>query len=205
MNLDGVGSLPSRPIANTWYRYVETAYFKSPLDYLYTKRYPSRYSAGLSQPNPFAVVYVADHPTTAAFEVGQQFGDPLKPGGSVPNPANSYVILNVEVQLRYVVDLSDVDKAHAPLGTTAQELTGDWRGYRDRNPHTPARGPVGIAPTQELGAALFGNGRFEGFLAISAKRPCQLVLGVFPERMQNGSFLKFVFTDADGPHEFCVP
>lgn len=150
-------------------------------------------------------MYLCDSPTTAAFEVGALFGDPLKPGGSVPNPANSWATLNVQVQLRRVVDLADVNKVHKPLGTTAQELTGDWRGYRLRNPHTSVRAPVGIAPTQELGAALFASGKFEGFLAISAKLPYQLVLGVFPDRLQDDSFLQFSFVDAAGEHVFRIP
>jgi RES domain len=205
MNLDQVANLPSRPVASVWYRSVETGYFKSPLDYLYTKGYPSRYSAGSSQTEPFAVMYLGDDPITAAFEAGALFGDPLKPGGSVPNPANSWATLNVQVQLRRVVDLADVDKVHRPLGTTAQELTGDWRGSRIRNPHTAVRDPVGISPTQELGAALFAVGKFEGFLAISAKRPYQLVLGVFPERMRDDSFLQYSFVGEAGEHAFRIP
>lgn len=204
MNLDQVARLPSRPVTNTWYRHVETAYFNSPLDYLYTKNIPSRYSAGSLNAEPFAVVYLCDHPQVAAFEVGAIFGDPLKPGGSIPNPVSSWVTLNVQVQLRNVVDLSDVNGVHGPLRTTAQELTGDWRGYRTRNSNTPIKAPTGIAPTQELGAALFACKSFEGFLAISAKMPYHPVLGVFPERMRKDSFLKFAFTGTDGPHEFVI-
>ena len=205
MNLDQVATLPSRPIANTWYRFIQTAFFKSPLNYLYTKENWTRYSAGLVQAEPFSVVYLGDHPDVAALEVGAVFGDPLRPGGTIADPARSWVSLNVSVQLQSVVDLTDVSGVQKPLGTTAQELTGDWQGYTRRNMHTSVREPVGTAPTQELGAALFACKKFEGFIAISAKLATNRVLGVFPERMRNDSFLKYAFTDADGPHEFRIP
>ncbi|HEY3939952.1 MAG TPA: hypothetical protein VGL97_21165 [Bryobacteraceae bacterium] len=104
----------------------------------------------------------------------------------------------MEVRLQQIVDLTDVEATHLPLGTTAQELTGDWRGYRLRSPSTSVRAPIGIAQTQALGAVLFACKQFEGFLAISAKVPYSKVLGIFPERLRKGAFLSYSYTDAAG-------
>jgi hypothetical protein len=79
----------------------------------------------------------------------------------------------------------------ALIGTTAQELTGDWRGNRFRNPNSSVTAPTGPAPTQELGAALDGMPDIEGFFAISAKVPTHRSLVVFPEKLRSGSYLEF--------------
>jgi hypothetical protein len=97
-----------------------------------------------------------------------------------------------------VVDLTDVPGSQVPLLTTAQELTGDWKGYRQRSGGTSISAPAGIAPTQELGAALYASGLFEGFMALSAKMPYQRVLGIFPQRVDPGNFLRYTYVDAAG-------
>jgi len=102
------------------------------------------------------------------------------------------------VQLSKVADLTDAVRTPEILATTAQELTGDWDGYQLRSARTSVSGPVGIAPTQALGAALYASGAFEGFLAISAKIPYQKVLGVFPNRMAKGNFVRYSYSDAAG-------
>ena len=93
--------------------------------------------------------------------------------------------------LHDVIDLTDVTSAHIPLGTSAQELTGDWRGYGQRTPQTSVSEPTGIAPTQDLGKALFDTGT-EGFRAISAKIPFSKTLTVFTDSLQSGSSLTFI-------------
>ena len=112
---------------------------------------------------------VAGLPAIPQLEVGAIFGSPSEPGGLIANPAGSWLILNAEVRLTRVADLTDVGGSHVALSTTAQELTGDWRGYRQRSAQTSVSSPCGVSPTQELGAALFSSGLFEGFLAVSAK------------------------------------
>jgi hypothetical protein len=137
---------------------------------------------------PFDVLYLAENPVLALFEVEAMYGSPTVPGGAIPNPACSFVIINAHVQLSRVADLTDVAGSHAPLSTTAQELTGDWRGYHQRSAGTSVPAPLGATPTQDLGAALYATGIFEGFLAISAKLPYQMVLGVFPAHVAPGNF-----------------
>jgi hypothetical protein len=42
------------------------------------------------------------------------------------------MVLNVDVQLQAVADLTQESQQQL-LETTAQELTGDWRGYQQRS------------------------------------------------------------------------
>jgi hypothetical protein len=110
----------------------------------------------------------------------------------VPNPRRGYVILNVRVHLREVVDLTDVPGAQHLLDTTAKKLTGDWDGYGQRGSTRPVplSAPSGLAPTQELGEALYRTG-VEGFKAISAKIPTHRTLMVFPQNLSPASYLEY--------------
>ena len=46
--------------------------------------------------------------------------------------------------------------SQAHLVLSVQELTGDWRGYRNRSTRTNVSVPVGTAPTQALGKSIRG-------------------------------------------------
>ena len=60
-----------------------------------------------------------------------------------------------------------------------------------RNETTTAVEPVGVAPTQALGGALFTLPGLEGFRTVSAKIPYHVNLVVFPEKLQEGSRIEF--------------
>jgi hypothetical protein len=92
--------------------------------------------------------------------------------------------------LTNVMDLTD-PHTQTLLGTNAQELTVDWDAYQI-NRRTSVSHPTGIAPTQELGRALFTTG-IEGFWSVSAKVPYAKTLTVFPDNLLQTSSL--VFTD----------
>src|SRR5205085_10806665 len=96
----------------------------------------------------------------------------FSPPGSiitVASPGLAWAVLNVTVSLSQIADLTGV-LAQQALETTAQELTGDWIGYQLRAlPGASIASPTGIAPTQELGAALYGVPNLQGFLTLSAK------------------------------------
>jgi hypothetical protein len=98
--------------------------------------------------------------------------------------------LNVRVILTAVVDLTDVNAAHVPLNTNALELTGDWRGYQTRSHLTSVSEPMGTAPPQDLGKAIFDTGA-EGFRALSAKVSCNRTLFVFPDNLHRGSSVTY--------------
>ena len=76
------------------------------------------------------------------------------------------------------------------LGTTVQELTGDWQGYQTRGAGTSVKQSVGTAPTQDLGEAL-SSPSIEGFRTVSAKVPQQMNLIVFPQNLLKGSQLVY--------------
>ena len=198
MNLAVVAGLRSRSVAGILYRAVDPKYLATALGYSHAHLSASRYYEGPAAAVPFDTVYLAENPLVALFEVEALFGSPLTPGGLTANPARSWLTINAQVQLTRVADLTDVTGSHSPLSTTAQELTGDWKGYRQRNAGTSVAAPVGAARTQALGAALEANGLFEGFLAISAKMPWQMVLGVFPGRVSAGNFVRYSYQDSAG-------
>jgi RES domain-containing protein len=206
MNLEAVGGLPSRPVTGTWYRAIPPQHLPTALDYSRSRLSPSRYNAGPLARNLFDTVYLAEDPIVAQLEVGAMFGSSPNINDLVPNPHASYTILNAQVQLRNVLDLTDAARCQTLLRTNAQELTGDWRAYHRRNDTHSVPAPLGVAPTQELGAAIHECQQFAGFLAISAKFPYKMVLGVFPDRIPEGDFVRYSYTDAAGQKQiFNVP
>ena len=153
MNLGACGGLPLSSENWVWYRAVQLAYLSTALSSAHTTTSRTRFNPGALLPpaQRFQILYFAEDPLTATFEFGAMLGNPFAPGGSVAHPAPAFAMLNVQVTLSQVADLT----AQAQLQTTAQELTGDWDGYQVRGPATPVSLPVGQAPTQELGHALF--------------------------------------------------
>ncbi|HEY7336881.1 MAG TPA: RES family NAD+ phosphorylase [Bryobacteraceae bacterium] len=193
MNLTVCAGLPTIREVGTWYRAVEPRYLPGALATAHTSTYTGRY-----HPGGFQILYLAENHDVALCEVGAIFGSPFKRGGIIPNPSSSWIVLNVTVSLQAIVDLTDPAKTHLPLNTTFQELTGDWEGYGSRGPYTRVKNPTGVAPTQDLGRELWNCGGFEGFRAVSAKRPCNEVLAVLPQRLKAGSFVKYTYIDSAG-------
>ncbi len=126
----------------------------------------------------------------------------MSPGGYIPHPKHAWTIVNINVDLQYVADLTDVSTQKV-FDTNAQELTGDWRGYQLRSSKLGSvTAPTGTAPTQEIGDSLYavqkayddGVTKLEGFLTLSAKMPDYKNLVIFPDNLQPGSFV--TYTDA---------
>lgn len=134
----------------------------------------------------------------AMFEAQALFGSPTTPGGSIPAPAGSWTVLTVRVQLDAVVDLSG-SASQALLDVSVQELTGDWRGYRQRSAATNVSNPTGTAPTQLLGEAVHRDPRaLEGLLTVSAKIPYNRNLVAFPDHLRSRSFVEYEWADSAG-------
>jgi RES domain-containing protein len=206
MNFEAVSGLPSKLITGTWYRAIPPQHILTALKYSQSRDWPSRYNGGRFAQSPFDTIYLAETPIVAQLEAGALLGSSLSIDELIANPAANYSVLNVRVQLRNVLDLTDVEQSHGPLGTNAQELTGDWLAYHHRTDKHSVPAPVGLAPTQELGAAIYACGQFSGFAAISAKFPYAAVLGIFPDRIDKDDFLQYLYTDAAGQkHIFNVP
>jgi hypothetical protein len=142
------------------------------------------------------LIYLAADHSVALFEVAALLGSPLPGHAFVPNPAGAWTVINVTVRLSRVVDLCRASQRRL-VGTTVQELTGDWRGYslRGGGSGVAVRYPS-IVPTQRLGAALHARRGVEGFLTYSAKVPTKRNLVIFPGKLLAGSSVEF--TDAHG-------
>lgn len=191
MNLAVVAALPQQPLSGVWFRAIAPHHWKTAL---FASNVPNRFNPGPQRTDaPFQLLYLAENPQVALFEVEALLGSPTRPGGLIPNPASAETMLNVVVTLQNVVDLTCVD-AQNRLGASVQELTGDWRGYETRGPSTSVTEPFGVAaPTQELGAALFALPSVEGFLAVSARLPYSKNLVVFPQKLRPNSSVVFSY------------
>jgi len=144
-------------------------------------------------------LYLAETHPVAMFESQAPFGSPLTPGVVVPNPTASFVTLPIPVKLTAVVDLSDPAPS-ALVDTNAPELTGDWRGYRQRGPATSVKGPTGEAPIQEFGEQLFALcPNVQGVLTLSARLPYCWILAVFTQRLKAGTdYVRYDIQDSSG-------
>lgn len=187
MNLAVCAALPKVPENGTWFRAVFPHYGITALSSSHTTTAASRFNGGskLNSFDQFEALYFASNPLVAQFEFGAMLGD-VAPGRHVANPRGGHIMMSAQIILREVVDLTDVAGTQTPLETNAQELTGDWKGYDTRNHMTQVSGPTGIAPTQELGRALYMTG-IEAFQSISARVPYERTLTIFPKNMRRGS------------------
>ncbi|CAN5754761.1 MAG: RES family NAD+ phosphorylase [Blastocatellia bacterium] len=199
MNLWACGQLSTSPETQTWYRAIQPQFWTTALQTSQTTTFPTRFNEGANAHPQFEILYLAEDHQLALFEAQALLGSPLTPGSIVPQPRKAWVILNVQVVLQAVADLTQVTSQNI-VGTTAQELTGDWRGYTLRSPSTSISQPTGTAPTQALGAQLHAVPGLEGFLTLSAKIPYGRVLAVFPDKLRSGSTVEFVNTASSDTH-----
>jgi hypothetical protein len=172
----------------TWFRAIQPQHWLTALQTSQTRAFPTRFSAGPLAPQQFDILYLAQDQNVALFEVQALLGSPY--GNYMPQPARAWVILNVNVVLRNVTDLTPAP-VQSLLQSTAQELTGDWFGYQHRQRSLSLNQPTGPAPTQELGAAMWGVPKLEAFKTVSSKVPDKRVLVVFPQKLRVGSRIDF--------------
>jgi len=200
VNLSACSALNHSPETGVWYRTIQPQHWQTALSTVQSKVIPSRFNEGPTASPQFEILYLSENSAVAQFEVGALFGSPWQPAGLlISNPKQAWIIINVTVRLQNVADLTQVSQQNL-LDTTAQELTGDWRGYQQRNSTMSVSQPVGAAPTQELGAALFAVAGLEGFHTVSAKVPCCSNLVVFPQKLQRGSSVIFEHTPTGQRH-----
>ena len=207
MNAANVTRLARAPHTGTWYRALAPRFVSTAIVATHSKTISSRYSPANRASPGFEVLYLAENHLVAMFEAQALFGSPLSPGGVVPHPTASLVTLAIQVQLTAVVDVSNPTQADL-LDTNAQELTGDWRGYQQRNPATSVPGPTGKAPTQDFGEQLFALcPDVQGLLTLSAWLPYHRVLAVFPQRLNKGvDYVRYSITDPGGRLQtFAIP
>lgn len=198
MNPAGCKALQRVPLVGMWYRALQLHHLVTALQTNHTRNIPSRYNAGRNQ---FEVLYLAENQRVALHEVGALLGAGTDLQDMANSGGGSWAALEIQLRLHSVVDLTQPD-AQVCLATNPQELTGDWRQYHyktRRNVHA-VPSPVGIAPTQELGMALYLESDIEGFLTLSAKIPSCRILVVFPDQLRPGSEIRFEHPETDSIH-----
>jgi RES domain-containing protein len=134
-------------------------------------------------PHKFEVIYLAEDPVTALKEVEMVFA----PSAGQVVRVQHIPIVHVSILgiLLRAADLTD-ETNQSLLGTTEQELTGEWR-------FTQAEGRE--APTQLLGRAIFQQGDFDAIRYPSSKNRGGICVAVFPERLSQSSIYVY---DPDG-------
>jgi RES domain-containing protein len=176
-------------VAGTWYRAIRLSHTSTALAVAHTSSIASRFNAGGAETRPFTLLYLGENHMVALMEVRALLGSPLHAPGLLPVPTLTWAILPVNVNLQRVVDLTEPTQTNV-LDLSAQELTGDWEGYDLRRVMGSVPGPIGRAPTQQLGAELRHHRSsthpdgFEGVLIPSAQVPYMKNLVIFPQNLQ---------------------
>jgi hypothetical protein len=187
VNASSVAGLKVQAHSGVGWRAVPPLFAASALATTHSATVSSRFSAATATNPGFEILYLAETRLVAEFEVRALLGSPMTPGGIIVNPAARYVVLPMQFQVSAIVDLSDPAEAIA-VDTNAQELTGDWQGYRFRGPQTSVTTPTGKAPTQELGEQLFAlRPDVKGIVSLSARVPYHRILAIFPKRLVAGT------------------
>lgn len=82
MNLANCSSLAAVPENRTWFRAVQPQHQATTLQTSHSARIPSRFNEGR---NVFEILYLAESPLVALYEVQAMLGSPLH-GVTQPNP-----------------------------------------------------------------------------------------------------------------------
>ena len=181
-------------LRGVWYRSVDYRYSKTPLQFSHTTIIPSRFGTAKAGTPAFPLLYFGENHDVVLKEVNALFNPP----GSnlfIANPNTTPLILNVNISLSTIIDLTD-EKVQKLLQLSFQELTGDWEGYRLRAiPNASVASNPAFAPTQLLGAELYKIPDLLGFLTISAKSPDRKNLVVFPDKIKTKKHGSIEFYD----------
>jgi hypothetical protein len=176
-----------------WYRAIPStlAVNKAVPPPKFTHGITTRFNAGDLQAvqHRFDTLYFAEDTRTCLYETGALLGTPLRSNWSIGNPGRRIIVVRFRLNAPRVIDLTD--PALEPiLGMTAQASTGDWEGYRHRQWAASTMLPIGIAPTQQLGRALYARfverSDLDGFVALSARVPTRRVLVLFDPHDERG-------------------
>lgn len=174
MRAANCGRLTSRPLTGTWFRALRLKHWATRLSSDHSRFSTSRFSAATQTMPLFRIVSLAANHQVALHEARALLGNPNSP---VSNTQGSWVVLSLEVLLDNVVDLT-VASEQRLISTNHAELTGNWLNF------------PGVAPTQELGEALYRRPGVEGFIYPSSLVN-EVCLGVFPDKFGARSSIRF--------------
>jgi len=155
----------------TLYRAVQLSYLPTLTSTIGGKERANRYSP----PELSDALYLADGPDQAMLEATRQFRRDFS-SDTVP----AYVIYPVTVNLSRVLDVTH-DADWASLGTSLEELTGDWRSAWAR---VLRQQPGARVATHDLGRAAFAQG-FEAIKYPSAYHPERTNIVVFTDQVEH--------------------
>ena len=132
-------------------------------------RLPPRASTGRTRFNDgsLRILYFAPTAQIARFEARALLGSFFH--AAVPAPGQHYVVIQYQITLGGGANIVDAREQQLPvIGTTIQEMTGDWYTYPRGVPHART-----IAPTQELAEAIYRrmDRPIIGLIAPSARNP----------------------------------
>jgi hypothetical protein len=178
MRLSACRRLRLGPLTGTWYRAIRQEHWETRLSARHTITFTGRFSAGSPDDPTYQILYLSQDHQLALFEVRALGGSPAAP---IPDPQITWTVLPLKATLEAVADLTDPIEQRR-IGTSAQELTGRWDEYQR----------AGLAPTQQLGAALFEIPGLEGFLVPTAVPGISgRNLVVFPEKLKVRSRIEY--------------
>ena len=127
----------------------------------------------------------------AALEVEAVLGSPLSGQPLHGNPSSvAWSLLPVNVLLEAVVDLTD-PRELAKIGSTSQDLTGDWRAYAMSRRHASPKAPYfTTVPTQQLAITLHQL-KVEGVITFSSRLATKKNLILFPDNFRRTSSVTY--------------
>src|SRR3954465_11740365 len=126
MRLNKCGALAAGPVQGTWYRAIQLNHWRTLLSVAHTATVASRFSSGSPARPVHPILYLAEDPVVAMFETGALLGSPLPGRSYLPAPNSHWISISLRIRLTLVVDLT-LPGERRMIGTTAQELTGDWQ------------------------------------------------------------------------------
>ena len=167
MNHARAGELPAVHLDQVaWYRSADERYqYEPPL----FRPSPNRFNPGHLQ-----IMYFAPDALLARFEARDVLGHWF--GNAIPSLGNRHVVVEYRIELGPGASIIDARPARLDaVGTTVQEMTGDWHYYGLRGT---------LAPTQNLARAIFDRPDSPmGLMAPSARNPSRDNLVLFAERL----------------------
>jgi len=98
----------TNPLTGIWYRAIQLRHAATALSYAHSAGRSSRFSPAAVAGKPgFSLIYLAENHQVALWEVQALLGSPGS-GLAVANPRSAWAVLNINVRLNAIVDLSDV-------------------------------------------------------------------------------------------------
>ena len=170
--------LTPTPWTGVTYRLIPAQFAGTALSSIGSFRRGGRYNPK----ETFEALYLADTPLTALQEINliKVTNEAILSAKSSPR-----LLLSVDVTLSAILDLA-FPQTQAVLNTNLQELTGSWLTVN-------AAGH--LAPTQTLGATVYGQKTIEALRVPSAQDPKATNLVIFPDRLRQGSQVR-VYDDS---------